>query len=161
MKIIKYTLLFLLTISVLVTLNWLRAFTEIKVTRVPTAGPAETALSDAVSLYKRGEVSIVDLSTIVAFPWDRVYIFGPFTELSKIDAAIGKPWRDVCFTTIDSYEGYALLIFTNNHQAVDCIEYPRGDADFASLEVHENGFSPEEARFILDERANMIWVGNK
>jgi len=157
-KFLAICLLILLSIFIAVKF---RDLTQIKVKKYPTADPSEVALSEAVSRYKNGEISVVDLSALTTFSWDRLYVFGPYTELSKIDDVLGKSWRRSCFTTIDSYEGFALLAFTNNEgQVVNCIEYPRDTADFASLENHESGFSIQEARFILDERGNMIWVND-
>jgi hypothetical protein len=161
MKITKYLLICILAGLLLLILNTLVNPKEINVRKYPTAGPSEVALSNAISRYKNGEISVVDLSTVTTFSWDRLYIFGPYTGRSKIDAVIGKPWRDTCFTTIDSYDGFTLLVFTSNHQVVGCIEYPRDVGDFSPLESHESGFSAEEARFVLDERANVIWIGNK
>lgn len=154
-------LLSLLVVLVFLTLNGLRAFNIIKVSKYPTSGPSEIALSNAISRYKNGEIPVVDLSTVTTFSWDRAYIFGPYTEGSEIDAVVGKSWRDSCFTTIAGSDGLTLLLFTRDEQAVGCIEFPRDQADFESLESYESGFSVQEARFIMDERGNMVWVDGK
>ena len=160
-KTIKFlTICFLVLLSSFIVVK-LRDFTQIKVEKYPTPGPSEIALSEAISRHKNSEIPIVDLSKITTFSWDRVYVFGPYTELSKIDSVVGKSWHNYCFTTIDSYDGFALLIFTNKSQFVNCIELPRDVADFASLETHKAGFSAKEAQFILDAKGNMIWVDNK
>jgi len=135
--------------------------TEVKVMEYPTAGPSKIALLDAISRHKNGEIPNVDLSTITTFPWDRLYVFGPYTQPSEIAAVVGRSWHKSCFTTIDTSEGLALLVFTNNGQVVDCIEFPSNIADFAPLREYEMGFSIEEARFIVDETGQIILVTNK
>jgi hypothetical protein len=160
-RIFRYLMIFLLGVILIIAFNRLVNFITPKVVKYPTTGPSEAALSNAISRYKNGEISVVDLSTVTTFSWDRVYIFGPYTEFSKIDGIVGKSWRDSCFTTIQSSEGLSLLLFVNDHQAVGCIEYPRNMGDFAFLETQEAGFSDGEALFILDEKGRMVWIGDR
>ena len=123
----------------------------------------ETLISNEISSYKTGETSVIDFSAIkMPFSWDRLYVFGPYTTSSKIDKVLGKSWNDkLCVTTIIGNDGIALLIFTNNGQVVQCLDYGRDGNDFDNLEKHETGIPIEQAHFILDERENLIWVNSK
>ena len=160
-RILKYLLMGCLIILLLLMVNRILYLTEPRVMEYPTAGPSKIALLDAIARHKNGEIPNVDLSTITTFPWDRLYVFESYTQPSEIAPVVGRSWRKSCYTTIHTSEGLALLVFTNNGQAVDCIEIPRKIADFVPLWEYEMGFSREEARFIVDERGQIIWVGNK
>jgi hypothetical protein len=160
-KIAKVIVVCLLAMLIILTLNKFTDFATTKVYKYPTSGPSEIVLSEAISRYKHGEIPVVDLSKVTTFSWDRVYIFGPYTERSKIAAVAGKSWQDSCFTTIEFSDGMALLLFIRDKQVVDCIEFPENEGDFTSLASYESGFSFQEARFIMDERGKMAWLGDK
>src|SRR5688572_12828650 len=117
-KIVRYFLICLISAILVLTVNRIREFTEVKVMKYPTAGPSKIALLDAISHHKNGEIPNVDLSTITTFPWDRLYVFEPYTQPSEIAAIVGRSWRESCFTSIDTSDGRALLVFTNNGQVV-------------------------------------------
>ncbi len=122
------------------------------------------ALDETISRHKNGETPVIDLSAaITIFSWDRLYVFGPYTEMSKMEDIIGETWNDheSCVTVISYSDGVALLVFTKNEQVVQCLDYGRDGNDFADLEKYETGFSIDQARFILDERGNLVWVSNK
>jgi hypothetical protein len=135
----------------------------------------EIDLGEMVDQYKKGEVSEIDISLLTTFTWDRLYVFGAYTDLSKLDSMFGNSWfgyswRDNCYTDIEYSDGVALLVFASENKVVNCIDYPlvgRNDItdydvhDFSGLQKYESGFLPEEARFILDERGRAIWVGDK
>lgn len=159
-RILKYLLMGCLIILLVLMVNRILYLTEPRVMEYPTAGPSRIALLDAISRHKNGEIPNVDLSTITTFPWDRLYVFEPYTQQSEISAVVGRSWRESCFTSIDTSDGRALLVFTNSSQVVDCIEFPINIADFAPLWEYEMGFSREESRFVVDSRGRMIWVGN-
>lgn len=160
-KIAKVIVVCLLVVLIILMLNKFADFATTKIYPYPTSGPSKIALSEAISRYKQGEINAVDLSKVTTFSWDRVYVFGPHTESSKIAAIAGKSWQDSCFTTIEFSDGMALLLFIHDKQVVDCIEFPQNEGAFVSLASHESGFSVQEAQFIMDENGDMIWLGSK
>jgi hypothetical protein len=146
-------------------------FGEVTVEDSPPPGQLEIDLDEMIDQYKKGEVSEINISLLTTFTWDRLYIFGPYTNLSKLDSLFGNSWfgyswRDSCRTSVDLSDGVALLVFALENKVVTCIDYPRytngtDGHDFADLQKYESGFLPEEARFVLDERGRAIWVGDK
>jgi len=70
----------------------------------PTPDPLSAKLSNIISQYENGEISVIDLSVIEAFSWDRLYVFGPYTPLSELESIVGRSWRNICFTHIDVLE---------------------------------------------------------
>jgi hypothetical protein len=127
----------------------------------PTPGPLAPDLAEMIDQYKKGEVSEIDISLLTTFTWDRFYVFGAYTDLSKLDSMFGNSWRDKCHVTVDYSDRVALLIFAQKDRVVDCVEYPTYENDFSGLQKYESGFLPDEARFVLDERGRAIWVGDK
>jgi hypothetical protein len=145
---------------------------EIEVIPTPTpnqlASQLITDLTEMIDRYKKGEVSEIDISLLTTFTWDRLYVFGPYTELSKLDSMFGISWRDKCHTTIESQDGVALLVFVSENRVVVCTDYYRYGSsnnvdghDFVDLQEYKSGFLPEEARFVIDERGRAIWIGDK
>lgn len=123
--------------------------------------PLIAELSDLISRYENGKVSEIDLATITEFSWDRLYVFGPYTQPEEIKSIIGKSWYVNCFTQIDSLENSALLVFTSNAEVVYCLDYPMGENDFVYLYKYTSGFSIEEAHFVLNESRDLIWLGRE
>lgn len=101
-----------------------------------------------ISRYRNAEISVIKLSEVTTFSWDKVYFFGPYTPLSYLEYAVGRSWRSVCFTQIDTLEGYTLLVFTNKQKVVHCLEYPIDSFNFSSLAKYSSGLLIQDALFI-------------
>jgi hypothetical protein len=134
---------------------------EVTVKPAPTPGQLVTDLAEMIDRYKKGEISEIDISLLTVFTWDRLYVFGAYTDLAKLDSMFGNTWRDKCHVTIDYSDRAALLVFAQNNKVVNCIEYPTYENDFSGLQKYESGFLPAEARFALNERGKVIWIGDK
>jgi hypothetical protein len=158
---IKYGLISVLAIiTVLSTLRFIK-HESIKAEKQEIATSLKLALSDSVLQYKSREINIIDLSKITTFYWDRLYVFGPYTNPTTIDKVVGKNWRDTCTTSIYLSDGIVLLIFTTNRHAVQCIEYGRGNGDFYRLEEYSDGIRIDKAHFVLDDTGTVILAEEK
>jgi hypothetical protein len=123
--------------------------------------PSESELKNAVLRYNNGEITVIDLSTITAFSWDRLYMFGDYTEPSEIDSVVGRSWRENCYTSISTSEA-TLLVFTSNGIVIHCIDYVDGNGDFLiPKEAYQGGISSQEALFVVNDHKRIIWIGNK
>jgi len=124
--------------------------------------PSESELKNAFLRYNNGEIPVVDISTITAFSWDRLYMFGDYTEPSEIDSVVGRSWRENCYTSIYTSEA-TLLVFTVNGIVIHCIDYyGDGIGDFLiPQEAYQEGISSQEALFVVNEHKRIIWIGNK
>lgn len=127
----------------------------------PTPDILETNLTSAFYSYERGESSVIDLSTTTSFLWDRLYVFGPYTPLEDLEAAVGRSWRNICFTHIDVLENDALLVFTSDGKVVHCLEYSTEPYDFSSLGRYESGISIQDSSFLLDDAGNVVLADGK
>ena len=127
-----------------------------------TPDPLKAELSNMVNSYNNGEIDIVDLSALTTFSWDRLYLFGDYTEPSEIDSIVGRSWRENCYTQISVSDGYILLVFVGNDVVVHCIDYPKDEGDFLiSDQIYKNSISFQEAFFVVDEHGKLIWTGDK
>jgi hypothetical protein len=122
-----------------------------------------TLLSNEISRYKNGDIAVIDFSSIkTPFLWDRLYVFEPYTNLSEIENVLGKSFnKETCFRESWVSDGVALLVFTNNGQVMQCLDYGRNKNDFAYIAKYETGLLIEQARFIIDLRGNVVWVGDQ
>jgi len=134
---------------------------SVPIVKNPTPDPLRAKLSNIILRYENGEISVIDLSVIEAFSWDRLYVFGPYTPLSELESTVGRSWRNICFTHIDVLENYALLVFAKDRKVVHCLEYPTHTYDFSSLANYSAGLSAQEALFVLDESGSVIWADGK
>jgi len=127
-----------------------------------TPDPLKAELSNMVNRYNNGEIDIVDLSALTTFSWDRLYLFGDYTEPSEIDSIVGRSWRENCYTQISVSDGYILLVFVGNDVVVHCMDYPKDEGYFLiSDQIYKNSISFQEAFFVVDEHGRLIWTGDK
>jgi hypothetical protein len=129
---------------------------------IGTVDPLKADLSGVITRYKMGEVEVVDISAVTTFSWQRLYIFGPYTSLLKIDDTVGRSWRKKCYTDIHVSDGVNLLVFTDGKTVVHCLDYPMNEGVFNFTEpAFRAGISPQEARFTVKNDSLLIWVGNQ
>ncbi len=151
-KLVRVSLMLLVLLCFLGVVSYLNLKTKEK-----ERHKLSSSLIQAIQKNRAGEVDKVDLSLLTSFSWDRLYVFGPYTLPEKIDMALGHYWIGSRFTEIQSSDGISLLIFTNNAQVVQYLEFPRSQGDF-SLVTNETGYSITEAKFSMDEKGQIIWA---
>ena len=95
---------------------------------------------------RRGPVTTIDFATIARFPWDRMYVFGPYTSAAQINASLGFQWQGVRWTSIDSSKGHNLVVFVKGNEVVHWFEHPRNRGELEDL-ADPNGYAREEAQF--------------
>lgn len=108
--------------------------------------------------YQNNEVPNINLSKVTDFHWDKVYVFKPYTSLLELDRKVGRSWRSVCVTQIETLEGYTLLMFTQDGEVVRCLEYPTSQYDFSTLAQYPTGIPIQEAVFGLDEIGRVVLI---
>jgi hypothetical protein len=129
--------------------------------------PLEVKLNNLASRYKNGEISVIDISTITTFSWDRLYIFGDYTHPSDLDAVVGKSWGnnnncDSQLFPVTYSDSYTLLVFSNKSIVVHCLAYVKSPYFLVVPEPqNRSGYSPQEALFVLDDRGKIVLKGSK
>jgi hypothetical protein len=94
---------------------------------------------------RRGPGTTVDFAEIAPFPWERVYVFGPYTSHERIQETLGFDWPGVRRTTVQGGKSVNLVVFVRDGTVVHWFEHPRREG----LEglVDPRGYAREEARF--------------
>lgn len=135
----------------------------------PTASPQNVKLSndlaDLVSRYEKHQISVIDLSTITPFEWDRVHIFADFPSFMgyrDIDHILGKSWRaiDSCDYAVAatahsnvSRDTYSIFIFTNESIVMHCLLQQRTlqTRVYTNSADTETGIPRKNALFMIDK----------
>lgn len=127
---------------------------------IDNQSPLLSSLSSVISRHRNGEIPVVVFMEITKFSWDRVFFFEPYTHPSSIDDVLGFFWLESRFTTIESNDGITLIVFVDNRHVVQHLEFPRNLGDFASLN-NKTGYSPESAKFVLNQNGQVILAVDK
>jgi hypothetical protein len=135
---------------------------------IETPEPLEIRLFDMASRYKNGEISVIEMSAITTFAWDRLYFFGNYTSSETLDKEVGESWRnlDNCLDKgrfLENSDSYTLLVFTQNNIVVHCLAHPLVPYPFdlpqragSPVQMYgKPGFSPKEALFVIRESGSI------
>lgn len=93
-----------------------------------------------------GPGTVIDFAEVAPFPWDRLYIFGPYTPRAYIHSCLGFRWQGVRWTSIGDSDGINLVVFVRRGEVVHWFEYPRHRGELGDL-TDPRGYAREEARF--------------
>src|SRR5436305_1523664 len=74
---------------------------------------------------RRGPGTIVDFAQIAPFPWDRVFVFGPYTPKERIDESLGFRWHGLSKSGVDTSDGIQLVVFVWNQSVCCWFDYTR------------------------------------
>mgnify|MGYP001239154235 CR=1 FL=1 len=119
----------------------------------------DNRISDRIAKNIRSEHENIDLAKVAPFPWDKVFIFGPYTPEAMIEKSIGHSWDDYKNSGIGYSEGFGLLLFEKDGKTIAWCMNPRNNGDFAYL-YNSNGYKRTEAYFQVEysgitKRANI------
>jgi len=90
--------------------------------------------------------SVLTISAITDFQWDKLFIFSPYTPVEKIHAQLGHNWAEAEKTHIDSSDTFYLLVFVKDGKVVRYFKLPRTIGDFQGMEAR-NVFTPGDDEF--------------
>jgi len=95
-----------------------------------------------------------DFADDPAFKWDRMYVFGCYSNRASVERALGFQWPDYTNTTIESSDSVVLVVFVKSEQVVAWYEQPQ------SIELgwlaNDKGYSRSEAQFRVDRSGGRI-----
>ena len=98
---------------------------------------------------KHGKGTVVSLTKATDFKWDKVYVCGPYMPPAEIDKILGLKFSYGHESAIQSTDYYALIVFLYNGVVVHHFDHPAWHGNMSNLEK-QDGYSPDEAIFILD-----------
>ncbi len=105
--------------------------------------PVSSAIAEKVL---KGEGTIINLTELTDFKWDKLYIFDPYESRDNIQSLIGQQFLKNNELPMGVSEGDAFLLFMKDNKVVHYFNHPRGKGDFSGLKNH-NWFTPQNAKF--------------
>jgi hypothetical protein len=99
---------------------------------------------------RRGPGAIVDFTEVAPFPWDRLYVFGPYTSSEQINQCLGFRWQPLWPTSFQDSKGVNLVVFVYGKKVVHWFEFPRGCGELGYL-ADCKGYARAEARFLVQQ----------
>jgi hypothetical protein len=118
----------------------------------------QTEISNQINAYKRGEISVIDLSKISSFVWTRLYIYGPYVPLEIIQEELGTSWHPDTPWSTSIDRPFVLLVFTLDEKIVQYVEYPITLGNFSEAGEKLDGYATDEAVFGINEYGYVVWL---
>jgi hypothetical protein len=128
----------------------------------PTQGtpdPLESELSNIILRYRRGEISEVNVSSITHFSWDKLRVFGAYTNYLDLDSIFVESWRNIASCSYgvgrtSTADFYSLLVFTDENEVVYCL---LADANFYVFDFQlESGIARQDAVFVMNKLGELV-----
>ncbi|QMU66562.1 MAG: hypothetical protein GKR88_21225 [Flavobacteriaceae bacterium] len=89
----------------------------------------------------------IDISKLMPFEWDAMYMFKPYTSIESIDNNLGFIWESPEKTYISQEEYFYALVFTKNNKVISYIKWPINMGDF--MRIKNIKFPYDSAKFIF------------
>jgi hypothetical protein len=89
-----------------------------------------------------------DFAADPAFAWDRMYVFGCYSNRALVEKALRFSWPDFTKTTIESSDSVVLLVFVQNAKVVGWYEQSR-NIELGYL-ANEEGYTRSQGVFDVD-----------
>ncbi|UYN90164.1 MAG: hypothetical protein KIT08_02740 [Anaerolineales bacterium] len=114
-------------------------------------------LAQQVSSYKSGHLEYIDFALINSEPWDRVFVFTPYTPPEVVNSVVCGIWPGAWLTNIQHSDYATLLLFVKDCRVVQHVMFRNRFAIFSSV-YREEGYAPGEAKFLLRENNYAVWL---
>src|SRR5262245_55211961 len=95
-----------------------------------------------------------DFAADPAFAWDRMYVFGCYSDRASVEKSLGFSWPDFSKTTVESSDSVMLVVFVQNRKVVGWYEQPR-TIELGYL-ANDKGYNRSEAVFDIDRNAGRV-----
>lgn len=107
----------------------------------------EGAIVAEIQEAARGD-SVFSLAATLVAPWERVYLFRPYTDPETIRGALGFSWDSPGVRRIGSYDGHVLVVFVVDRRVVTSGLIPRSKGDFTfAIEGEFGSYTRGQATF--------------
>ena len=108
-------------------------------------------------MEEKGKDAILTMKDLTSFPWEKLYIFPPYTSQSSIEVDLKFSWSEPYLhrwnQSIENNDSITLLIFVQDNRVMAEIYFPRGVLDFSEL-YRADGYPVSEAVFSVQEDAS-------
>jgi hypothetical protein len=133
-----------LTALLVLTLGWTVNVEAIRVRRTWRAGPLVRALNSL------SNETVIDLSALISFDWDTVFVYGPYATLAVPAGVNADSWKrmteNIPHGFVDDSE--MLFVFIRHHDVVE--HFPIRRWALVDTKIAGQALPREEARFDVD-----------
>lgn len=108
---------------------------------------------------RRGAGAEFSIASLTPFPWDTLYIFGPYTSTKQIAEALQLGAEEQVAKLargIDGRDDVTLLVFFTPQQGWVSMAHPRSAGDFGP-ELLGHAYRPEDAQFQVRAPSARSW----
>lgn len=95
---------------------------------------------------RSGPGTVIDFAELSPLPWNRLYIFGPYTSHEHIHRCLGFRWPGMRWTSIGDSDRVNLVVFVRNEEVIHWFEYPRKRGELGGL-ANAIGYARGDALF--------------
>ncbi len=121
-------------------------------------GPSTSPTSEEITRqFQSSGRTFVNLGEAVSGDWERVCIFGPYSDNKAAQKSLGISWDLEKHSSIASNDGIALLVFVKGKKVVEHIEHSRKDGDFTNLS--RKCFQRDRSTFYHQTNPKKGWPG--
>ena len=120
------------------------------------ASASEEIVAGMAASVAQGPGAALSLDSLVRGKWQRVYIFGPYTEAARIERCLGAPVSARLRHRIEARDDVNLLVFEYADRAPASVVLPRTPADFGP-EAVGRGYARGQAAFLVRTPPEGSW----
>jgi hypothetical protein len=91
------------------------------------------SLENAAWLAHTNGGSVLRISKVTDFEWEKLYVFAPYTPISQVHSRLGFKWKAADETKIESSDTFFLLVFVRDNNVVRHFNIPRTVGDFGDI----------------------------
>jgi hypothetical protein len=109
-----------------------------------------------IGKYDNGETNCINIGLVDSYPWDTLFVFGPYSFPEAIDSRLGFFWLGSRFTQIKDSDSVALLVFVKGKTVRQYVEFYLGDGDFSML--HGTVVNKKDAIFKKNDLGDIVHI---
>lgn len=131
----RFTLVGVLCLVAAVVVGVLVACSSATHGGAPTASVVDASDTHGTPLTARavGASATIDYALVTPVPWDRMYVFGPYSNRQAIEERLGFSWPDADRSAIDVQDGVSLVVFVKGRSVAYWYDQP-WQVDVAGLD---------------------------
>lgn len=121
-------------------------------------GPSPSPASEEITRqFQSSGRTFVNLGEAVPGDWEKVCMFGPYSDNKAAKKSLGFSWNLEKHSSISSNGEVALLVFIKGQKVLDYVEHSRKDGDFTNLS--RKCFQRDHSTFYHQTNPKKGWPG--
>jgi hypothetical protein len=104
---------------------------------------------------RKGPGTIVDFAKLTPFQWERMCVFGPYSNRESTENRLGFAWKDYPSGQLDS-DALTLVVFVCEQRVVRWFIHPMAKGDLEVLRGKD--YLPNQAKFEVRGTTTRPWL---